>query len=231
VDFRARCRGDRFADLTSNVFAATRLRDEGGVLHGIARVGDRAGFGTGWVHVRCSGGYEYDTDFRVRPDRDHESYLDLDPSSGHRGDEIDITAGCDRRIGRVTSDALNDVDLDRDGRPWRFSATTKVSSDAEPGDHDVNVDCGGETLTETFFVTDDGDDDDGDGKDSDGKDSDGKDSDGKDSDGGDQTKVFPKGAPDTGGGPVSPLAAVLAQVSSPVPGSLTAAVAPVRAPR
>jgi hypothetical protein len=87
----------------------------------------------------------------------------------------------------VESDALDDIDLDRDGRDWRYEGSTHVSDDADPGEHTVRVSCGNDTLEESFFVQGDSDHS-GDDASSPG--------------GGEYVSVYPVGAPETGGGPV-----------------------------
>ena len=116
--------------------------------------------------------------FWVLDDRNHGEYLDLDPSFGHRGDEIDVYVSCDDSVGRLESDVLDDIEVSRyDGHGWRYRATTHVEDDADSGEHTVRIRCGDDTLEESFFVQGDGD--------SPG--------------GGDQVTVYPKGAPETGG--------------------------------
>jgi hypothetical protein len=105
---------------------------------------------------------------------------------------VDVHVGCDTWVGRVESDALDVIDLDRDGRPWRYSGMTHVSDDAQPGEHTVRVRCGDDTLEESFFVQGDGD----------------HGGDGGEPGGGDAVSVYPLGAPETGGGPVDAAATV-----------------------
>jgi hypothetical protein len=154
-------------------------------LTGSTRVVDRVGNGWHRVTVSCDG-HSDNQGFWVLSDRgDHDRYLSVDPAYGHHGDEVDIRVGCDWSVGRVESDALDDIDLDDDGKAWRYSGTTHVSDDAQQGEHTVRVRCGDDTMEESFFVQGDGDhqgDDDSPG-------------------GGDQVSVYPVGAPETGGGP------------------------------
>ena len=191
VDVSVRCRDDH-ARLESDALEDITLSRHGGErrLTGTTRVRDHVGNGWHRVTVSCDGHSE-DRGFLVLSDRnDHDRYLSVDPGYGHRGDEIDIRVGCDRWVGRVESDALDDIYLDHDGRPWRYSGTTHVTSDAEPGEHTVRVRCGDDTLEESFFVRghEDGDDS--------------SDGDYNSPHGGEQVSVYPLGAPETGGGPV-----------------------------
>jgi hypothetical protein len=184
VDVSVRCR-DNSARLESDALQDITLRRDRGRLTGTARVVDRVGNGWHRVTVSCDG-HSDSQGFWVLSDRgDHDRYLSVDPSYGHRGDEVDIRVGCDWSVGRVESDALDDIDLDDDGKAWRYSGTTHVSDDAPQGEHTVRVRCGDDTMEESFFVQGDGDregDDDSPG-------------------GGDQVSVYPVGAPETGGGP------------------------------
>jgi hypothetical protein len=186
VDVSVRCR-DNNARLESDALDDITLHRDGSRLTGSTRVVDHVSNGWHRVTVSCDG-HDDSEGFWVLSERgDHDSYLSLDPGYGHRGDEVDIHVGCDDSVGRAESDALDDIDLDHDGRQWRFSGTTHVSDDAEQGEHTVRVKCGDDTLEESFFVQGDGDHD-GD--------------DGSTPGGGDQVSVYPEGAPETGGGPV-----------------------------
>jgi hypothetical protein len=193
VDVSVRCR-DNSARLDSDALDDITLHRDGGRLRGSTRVVGHVGNGWHRVTVSCDGHSE-SRGFLVLSDRgDHDRYLSVDPGYGHRGDEVDIHVGCDWSVGRVESNALDDIDVDHDGRPWRYSGTTHVSDDAEPGEHTVRVRCGNDTLEESFFVKGDHDGDhDGDN---------GSDGDDSTPDGGEQTSVYPLGAPETGGGPV-----------------------------
>jgi hypothetical protein len=189
IDVSVRCRDDH-AQLESDALVDITLHRDGSRLTGTTHVENGAGNGWHRVTVRCDGHSEDRGFWVLRDHGDHDRYLDVDPGYGHRGDEIDIRVGCDRPVGRVESDALDDVDLSRDSDSWRWEASTHVSDDAGSGEHSVHVKCGDDTLEETFFVKSGGD-------------GDNHDSDDSQADGGDQTSVYPKGAPETGGGPVA----------------------------
>jgi hypothetical protein len=192
VDLSVRCRDDR-ARVESDALADVTLRRDGNRLTGSTHVENGASNGWHRVTVRCDG-RSLDRGFWVLRDHgDHDRYLDLDPGYGEHGDDIDIRVGCDRPVGRVESDALDDVDLSRDSHSLRWKADTHVSDDADSGEHTVRVKCGDDTLEETFFVKD------GDGHSDNG----GSNSDDSQAGGGDQTSVYPKGAPETGGGPLA----------------------------
>lgn len=178
-----RCRDDR-ARLDSDVLTDITLRRDGGRLTGTTHVDNDARSGWHRVTVFCDG-HSDSLGFWVKRDRDHDKYLDLDPAYGHRGDEVDVNVGCDWSVGRLESDVLEDIDLDHDGRPWRYHGTTHVEDDAEPGEHTVHIRCGDDTLEETFFV----------------RGSDDTDSDDDSPQGGDDVSVYPKGGVETGGGP------------------------------
>ena len=184
VDVSVRCR-DNWARLESDALEDTTLRRDGSRLTGSTRVVDHVTNGWHRVTVSCDG-HSDSQGFWVLSERgDHDRYLSVDPGYGHRGDEVDIHVGCDWSVGRVESDALDDIDLDQDGRPWRHSGTTHVSDDAGPGEHTVRVRCGDDTMEESFFVQGDGDHEGDDGS----------------AGGGEQVSVYPVGAPETGGGP------------------------------
>jgi len=186
VDVSVRCR-DNWARLESDALEDTTLRRDGGRLTGSTRVVDHVSNGWHRVTVSCDG-HSDSQGFWVLSDRgDHDRYLSVDPGYGHRGDEVDIHVGCDWSVGRVESDALDDIDLDEDGRPWRHSGTTHVSDDAQPGEHTVRVRCGDDTIEESFFVQGDGD----------------RQGDNDSAGGGEQVSVYPVGAPETGGGPAA----------------------------
>jgi hypothetical protein len=199
VDLSVRCRDDR-AQVESDALADVTLRRDGNRLTGSTHVENGAAKGWHRVTVRCDG-HSQDRGFWVLRDHgDHDRYLDVNPGYGERGDDIDIHVGCDRPVGRVESDALDDVDLSRDSDSWRWQADTHVSDDADSGEHTVRVKCGDDTLEETFFVKDGGNDNGGGNDNSGGG---GGNSDDSQADGGDQTSVYPKGAPETGGGPLA----------------------------
>ena len=186
VDVSVRCR-DNWARLESDALEDTTLRRDGSRLTGSTRVVDHVSNGWHRVTVSCDG-HSDSQGFWVLSDRgDHDRYLSVDPGYGHRGDEVDIHVGCDWSVGRVESDALDDIDLDEDGRPWRHSGTTHVSDDAQPGEHTVRVRCGDDTIEESFFVQGDGD----------------RQGDNDSAGGGEQVSVYPVGAPETGGGPAA----------------------------
>jgi hypothetical protein len=187
VDVSVRCR-DNSARLEADGLNDITLRRDGSRLTGTTHVEDRADPGWHRVTVSCDG-HSDSVGFRVLRDRgDHDRYLHVDPGYGHRGDEVDIHVGCDWSVGRVESDALDDIDVDRDGRDWRYEGTTHVSDDADPGEHTVRVSCGNDTLEESFFVQGDGDHN--------------GDDDSSEPGGGEYVSVYPVGAPETGGGPV-----------------------------
>lgn len=193
VDVSVRCHDDR-ARLDSDALDDVTLRRDGSRLTGTTHVGGHAGDGWHRVTVSCDG-HSQSTGFWVLRDRgDHDEYLDLDPAFGHPGDSVDVHIGCDSWVGSLDSDVLDEIDLDHDGRPWRYEGTTHVHDDAAPGEHTVRVRCGGDTLEADFFVQGDGDHD-GD--------------DGASPGGGNDVTVYPKGAPETGGGPVGQSAAAL----------------------
>jgi hypothetical protein len=199
VDVSVRCR-DNTARLDSDALFDITLHGDGGVYHGgpgrltgVTHVRGDASSGRHRVTVRCDG-HNADTWFDVLRDRgDHDKYLDLSPGFGHRGDAIDVNVGCDSSVGSLHSDVLDNIDLDHDGRDWRYEGTTHVRDDADSGEHTVKIRCGGDTVEQDFFVQGDGDHD-GDG----GYDGDNAGSPG----GGDTVSVYPQGAPETGGGPV-----------------------------
>jgi hypothetical protein len=185
VDVSVRCRDDR-AQLDSDVLDDITLRRHGSRLTGITHVRDHADDGWNRVTVSCDGNSQ-SVGFWVLRDRgDHNEYLDLDPAFGHRGDAVDVHVGCDSWVSSLHSNVLDDIDLDHDGRPWRFEGTTHVRDDADPGEHTVRVRCGGDALEVSFFVQGSGD-----------RDGD----DGGSQGGGNDVTVYPKGAPETGGGP------------------------------
>jgi hypothetical protein len=191
VDVSVRCR-DNNARLDSDALDDITLHRDGGRLTGTAHVERNAGYGWHRVTVACDGN-RASTGFYVLRDRDHETYLDLDPGYGHPGDAIDVHVGCDRSVGSLDSEGdavLDDIDLDQDGRPWRFAGTTHVRDDAERGEHTIRIRCGDQTLERAFFVQGNGDNNGGSGDDGDTP------------GGGDTVSVYPQGAPETGGGPV-----------------------------
>jgi hypothetical protein len=183
IDVSVRCRDDR-ARLESDALTDITLHRDGGRLTGTTHVDHDVRYGWHRVTVSCDG-HSDSLGFWVKRDRDHDKYLDFDPGYGHRGDEIDVNVGCDWSVGRLESDVLEDIDLDHDGRPWRYHGTTHVEDDAEPGEHTVRIRCGDDTLEETFFV----------------RGSDDNDSDSDSPQGGDDVSVYPKGGVETGGGP------------------------------
>ncbi|HEX4252316.1 MAG TPA: hypothetical protein VH008_30940, partial [Pseudonocardia sp.] len=186
VDVSVRCR-DNSARLEADGLDDITLRRDGSRLTGTTHVENRADPGWHRVTVSCDG-HSDSVGFRVLRDRpDHDRYLNVDPGYGHRGDEVDIHVGCDWSVGRVESDALDDIDLDRDGRDWRYAGSTHVSDNADPGEHTVKVSCGNDTMEESFFVQGDSDHN-GDDSSTPG--------------GGEYVSVYPVGAPETGGGPV-----------------------------
>jgi hypothetical protein len=192
VDVSVWCRDDR-ARLDSDVLDDITLHRDGPRLTGTTHVRGRADEGWHRVTVSCDGNRQSTGFWLLRERGDHDRYLDLDPAFGHPGDSIDVHVGCDSRLDELDSDVLDDIDLDHDGRPWRYEGTTHVRDDAEPGEHTVRIRCGGDTLDVDFFVQDEGDHD-GDNGDSAG--------------GGNDVTVYPKGAPETGGGPVGNVAAL-----------------------
>jgi hypothetical protein len=200
VDVSVRCRDDR-AQLDSDALDDITLRRDGFRLSGTTHVTNHVGNGWHRVTVSCDG-HSITRGFLVLSDRrDHDEYLSVDPGYGERGDEVDIRVGCDWSVGRVESDALDDIDVDHDGRPWRYSGSTHVSDDADAGEHTVRVRCGDHTLEESFFVK--GDHGGGGGGGGGGSDGDGDEG---APDGGEQVSVYPVGAPETGGGPLATVA-------------------------
>jgi hypothetical protein len=186
VDVSVRCR-DNSARFEADGLNDITLRRDGSRLTGTTHVENRADPGWHRATVSCDG-HSDSVGFRVLRDRDdHDRYLSVDPGYGHRGDEVDIHVGCDWSVGRVESDALDDIDVDRDGRDWRYEGSTHVSDDADPGEHTVRVSCGNDTLEESFFVQGDGDHS--------------GDDDSAQPGGGEYVSVYPVGAPETGGGP------------------------------
>ena len=193
VDVSVRCQNNQ-AQLDSDALDGVTLRRDGTRLTGSTRVRDRADEGWHRVTVSCDG-RRVSTGFLVLPDRgDHDRFLELSPAYGHQGDPVDVHVGCDSRVSPLDSKVLDDIDLDQAGRPWRWAGTAHVNDDAEPGEHVVRVRCGGDTFEARFFVQDGGSDNGGDGDTSvDDHASPG---------GGNDVTVYPKGAPETGGGPV-----------------------------
>lgn len=190
VDVSVRCRDNR-AQLDSDALEDITPRRDGSRLTGTTHVVNHVGNGWHRVTVSCDG-RSISRGFLVLSDRrDHDEYLSVDPGYGERGDEVDIRVGCDWSVGRVESNALDDIDVDHDGRPWRYSGSTHVSNDADSGEHTVRVRCGDHTLEESFFVKGDH------GGGSDGNSDEGS------PDGGEQVSVYPVGAPETGGGPLT----------------------------
>jgi hypothetical protein len=186
IDVSVRCREDR-ARLDSDVLDDITLHRDGRRLTGTTHVERNADYGWHRVTVNCDG-HSKNVGFYVLRDRDHERYLDLDPGYGHRGDTIDVHAGCDWSVSELDGDGvLEDIDLDHNGRPWRYAGTTHVLADAKPGEHTIRIRCGDDWLEKDFFVKGDGDSDHDDGG---------------SAGGGDTVSVYPKGAPETGGGPV-----------------------------
>lgn len=175
VDVRAYCPGNGDARLESDALEDITLKRRGDRLYGETEVVDDADFGRDFAYLICDNGDRDRERFYVRRD-DIDEELDLDPGHGKRGDEIDVYVQCNDELGRLESDVLEDIELDRDGRYYEGMA--KVEDDAERGEHTVKIKCGDDYLEEEFFVH--GDD--------------------EDSDGGEQTTVYPKGAPETGGG-------------------------------
>ncbi|WP_156934630.1 hypothetical protein [Pseudonocardia spinosispora] len=202
IDVSVRCNDNR-ARLESDVLDDITLdgRRGGGDgmnrLTGTTHVNRHANKGWGKVTISCDGNRET-TWFHVLRDRgDHDRYLSLSPGYGHRGDAIDVNVGCDWSVGDLDSDVLDDIDVDHDGKDWRYSGVTHVRDDAEPGEHTIRIRCGNDTLEEDFFVQGDGD-----------HDGDGGDGDGGSAGGGDTVSVYPQGAPETGGGPINNSAAM-----------------------
>lgn len=189
IDVSVRCRDDR-ARLDSDVLDDVTLRRDGSRLTGTTHVRGRVDEGWHRVTVSCDGNSRSTGFWLLRDRGDHDEYLDLDPAYGRPGDSIDVHVGCDSRVGSLDSRVLDDIDLDHDGRPWRYAGTTHVRDDAEPGEHTVRVRCGGDTFEVNFFVQE-GHDGGGLGED-----------DGGTPGGGNDVTVYPSGAPETGGGPV-----------------------------
>jgi hypothetical protein len=187
VDVEAFCPGRGDARLEADGLDDIRLHRDGWKLTGTTHVERNADFGRTHATLVCDNGDRARDGFYIRHDDDIAEFLDLDPGHGKRGDDIDVFVQCNDNdhVSRLESDVLEDIDLDRDGR--YYHGTAKVTDDAETGEHTVRVKCGGDWLEEDFFVHGDGD----------------------SSDGGDQTSVYPKGAPETGGGPAqAPLGAL-----------------------
>lgn len=189
-DNRARLTSDVLDDITLNGGHRGDRGDRMNRLTGTTHVDRHAHKGWGKVTISCDGHSET-TWFHVLRDRgDHDRYLSLSPGYGHRGDAIDVNVGCDWSVGDLESDVLDDIEVDHDGKDWRYSGVTHVRDDAEPGEHTIRIRCGNDTLEEDFFVKGDGD-----------RDGDGGDGDGGSAGGGDTVSVYPQGAPETGGGP------------------------------
>jgi hypothetical protein len=187
VDVEAFCPGRGDARLEADGLDDVRLHRDGWKLTGKTHVERNADYGRTHATVICENGDRAHDGFYVRHDDDIAEFIDLDPGHGKRGDEIDVYVQCNDNdhVGRLEFDVLEDIDLDRDGR--YYHGTAKVTGDAENGEHAVKVKCGGDWLEKEFFVHGDG----------------------ESSDGGDQTSVYPKGAPETGGGPAqAPLGAL-----------------------
>lgn len=201
VDVTVRCRDDR-ARLESTAFDDITLHRDGPRLVGTTHVQHDASRGWHKVTVSCDG-HSDSTGFWVNRDHgDRDRYLTLKPGYGHRGDSIDVYVGCDSSLGRLDSDVLDDIDLDHDGSPWRYSGTTHVQDNADTGEHTVKIRCGDETLEEDFFVR--GDDGGGGGSGGGGGGDNGQ------PEGGDFVTVYPQGGVETGGGPVNTPAGVVA---------------------
>jgi hypothetical protein len=178
VDVQAYCPGGGGGRLDSRVLDDVRLHRDGDRLRGRTHVGHEAERGWSRAFLRCDNGAGASDGFYVHSDRDIAELLDLDPGYGHRGDEVHLYVQCARSVGPLDSDVLDDVRLDRDGR--YYDGLTHVRGDAEPGEHRVRIRCGADTLEKTFFVQSPGQQGPG---------------------GGGQVSVYPKGAPETGGGP------------------------------
>ncbi len=179
--------------IESKVLNDITLRRDGDRLRGTTKVTGGADYGRDGVKLICDNGRGEDTNrFYVRG-RDRDEFLDLNPSFGKRGDEIDVNVGCDRSVSRLDSNVLENVDLYRNGNSdWHYEGTAKVLDNAAVGEHTIKIKCGDQTLEQSFFVHGDGD----------------------SSTGGDQVTVYPKGAPETGGGPAEfPLGALLLGVT------------------
>lgn len=180
IEVEAYCPGTADAKLNSPVLDdITLTRDGDNILRGKTRVEDDAEYGDSFGEVLCAGGERPKDAFYVlehrRPD------LDLDLAFGKRGDDVRVYVICDFTVGTLESDVLGDIEVKRDDDdpPWRYRGTTEVVSDAKDGEHTVRIRCGDDILEEQFFVYSDGD-----------------------AKGGTQVTVYPKGAPQTGGGPV-----------------------------
>lgn len=179
IEVEAYCPGTADAKLNSPVLDDIVLKRDGdNILRGKTRVEDDAEYGDSFAEVLCKGGEKPTDDFYVLEHR--KSDLDLDPAFGKRGDEIKVFVVCDFTVGRLESDVLEDVEVKRDDDDpkWRYRGRTTVLSDAKEGEHTVKIKCGDDYLDEEFFVIVNGD-----------------------AEGGTQVTVYPKGAPQTGGGP------------------------------
>lgn len=127
-----------------------------------------------------------------------EPFISLAPAPVRAGQHVSIQVGWCRPTGTVHSPVLVPVELSSDPhghQPWAWSARTSVHQDAEPGEYPVTVDCGTRTLSTTISVRGTGQDDERADQSSDDR--------------AGQVNRVPRGAPETGGGPVGgPLAAV-----------------------
>ena len=135
-------------------------------------------------------------DESVAPD---EPFISLAPTTARPGQHVSIQVGWCRPTGTVHSPVLVPVELssDPDGhQPWAWSARTSVHHGAEPGEHSVTVDCGTRTLSTTIIVRAVGHEEERADQGSDDR--------------AGQVNRVPRGAPETGGGPVGgPLAGAL----------------------
>lgn len=187
IEVEAYCPGTADAKLNSPALDDIVLKRDGDdILRGKTRVEDDAKFGDSFAQVLCAGGERPADEFFVKEHRKPD--LDLDPAFGKRGDEIKVFVICDVTVGMLESDVLTDVEVSRDDDDpmWRYRGKTTVVSDAAEGEHTVKIKCGDDYLEEDFFVIVNGE-----------------------GTGGTQVTVYPKGAPQTGGGPVGAPAGML----------------------
>jgi hypothetical protein len=115
-------------------------------------VDDRAPEGRVEVQLRCSGNDEARDFSYIKKQDDGKAWLDLDPSSGKRGEEVDVRAYCPGNgRGRFEADGLVDIRLRFDG--GRLTGETHVENGAPFGKTHGRLICeNGARVSERFYV-------------------------------------------------------------------------------
>ncbi len=133
--------GDRFTADAHCVLGTGTLDAPGVRFNGVTgKVVDDAHEGKVTVTLHCPNGDTATDSFYVKRKYEGKPWLDLDPSSGKRGDQVDVRAYCpDGGGGRLESDGLDDIRLQRDGD--RLRGETHVERNANYGRTSARLVC------------------------------------------------------------------------------------------